>query len=245
MRISKKGLDLIKKWEGCRLTAYEDSTGVWTIGWGTTNSDIALTNTYLTEGVKISQKTADEWLERSVNSKYAPRVESYHHIYNFNQNQFDALVSFCYNIGSINQLTANGTRSIEEIASHMTEYVHAGGKVLQGLVNRRNDEVALFNKPVDKHRTKTIRELANEVIQGKYGNGEERKKALGELYDEVQEEVNKILKPMYTVTYKVKAGDTLTHIAKRYNTTIQKIAQDNNIKDVNKIYIGQELKIIC
>ncbi len=245
MMVSKKGLDLIKKWEGCRLTAYEDSVGVWTIGWGTTNSDIAITNTNIREGLKISQQEADEWLEMSVNTKYAPRVEKFNSIYHFNQNQFDALVSFCYNIGSINQLTANGTRSIEEIASHMTAYVHAGGKVLQGLVNRRNDEVALFNTPVDKHRTKTVRELANEVILGKHGNGEERKKALGELYDDVQEEVNKILKPICTVIYTVKAGDTLTHIAKKYNTTIQKIAQDNNIKDVNKIYVGQVLKILC
>lgn len=245
MRVSKKGLDLIKKWEGCRLTAYQDSVGVWTIGWGTTNADINITGTRIKEGLKISQQTADKWLEMSVNTKYSPRVEKFNSIYNFNQNQFDALVSFCYNIGSINQLTANGTRSIEEIASHMTEYVHAGGKVLQGLVNRRNDEVALFNTPVDKHRTKTVRELANEVILGKYGNGEERKKALGELYDEVQEEVNKILKPICTVIYTVKAGDTLTHIANKYNTTIQRIAYYNNIKDVNKIYVGQELKIIC
>ena len=245
MRISKNGLDLIKKWEGCRLTAYEDSVGVWTIGWGTTNSDFAITHTTIREGLKISQKTADEWLERSVNSKYAPRVEKFNSIYHFNQNQFDALVSFCYNIGSINQLTGDGTRSIEEIASHITAYVYAGGKVLQGLVNRRNDEVALFNKPIDPHRTKTVRELANEVILGKHGNGEERKKALGELYDDVQEEVNKILKPICTITYTVKAGDTLTHIAKKYNTTIEKIAEDNNIKDINKIYAGQELKILC
>lgn len=243
MMVSRKGLDLIKKWEGCRLTAYEDAVGVWTIGWGTTNSDSAITNTNITEGLRVSQKTADEWLEISVNSKYAPRVEAYNHIYNFNQNQFDALVSFCYNIGSIHQLTANGTRSIEEIASHMTEYVHAGGKVLQGLVNRRNDEVALFNEPV--MTTISISKLANDVISGKYGNGAERKKLLGSLYDEVQEEVNKILNKSNVITYTVQAGDTLTHIAKRYNTTIQKIANDNNIKDVNKIYIGQELKIIC
>ena len=140
MNVSQKGLDIIKKWEGCRLTAYQDSVGVWTIGWGTTNSDMSITGTEIKKGLKISQATADEWLEKSVNKKYAPKVNKYGK-YNFNQNQFDALVSFCYNIGSIDQLTANGTRSIEEISNHIPAYNKAGGKVLQGLVNRRKDEL--------------------------------------------------------------------------------------------------------
>ena len=145
MNVSQKGLDIIKKWEGCRLTAYQDSVGVWTIGWGTTNSDMSITGTEIKKGLKISQATADEWLEKSVNKKYAPKVNKYGK-YNFNQNQFDALVSFCYNIGSIDQLTANWTRSIEEISNHIPAYNKAGGKVLQGLVNRRKDEKALFDK---------------------------------------------------------------------------------------------------
>lgn len=91
--------------------------------------------------------------------------------------------------------------------------------------------------------TKSIVDLANEVIAGKYGNGDERKKALGSLYDEVQAEVNKILAGNKEVTYTVKAGDTLSEIAKKYNTTYQELARKNNISDPNKIYVGQVIKI--
>ena len=95
----------------------------------------------------ISQATADSWLEKSVNTKYAPRVSKYNHIYHFNQNQFDALVSFAYNIGSIDGLTAYGSKSISQISSSITQYVKAGGQVLRGLVNSRNAEKALFDSP--------------------------------------------------------------------------------------------------
>ena len=93
--------------------------------------------------------------------------------------------------------------------------------------------------------TKSIVDLANEVIAGKYGDGEERKKALGSLYDEVQAKVNEIKKVKKEVgrTYTVKKGDTLSAIAKKYNTTSQAIAQKNNISNINKIYVGQVLKI--
>ena len=87
MNISENGLNLIKSFEGCRLTAYKDSVGVWTIGWGTTNADKSITNTNIKQGVVISQATADNWLEKSVNKKYAPLVEKYNSKYNFNQNQ--------------------------------------------------------------------------------------------------------------------------------------------------------------
>ena len=61
MKISDKGLNLIKKFEGCRLTAYQDAVGVWTIGYGTTNADKAITGTTSCQGLKISQATADDW----------------------------------------------------------------------------------------------------------------------------------------------------------------------------------------
>ena len=57
--------------------------------------------------------------------------------YNWNQNEFDALVSFAYNIGSIDGLTASGSRSKEEIADKIQAYNKAGGKVLSGLIRRR------------------------------------------------------------------------------------------------------------
>ena len=93
---------------------------------------------------------------------------------------------------------------------------------------------------------KSVEEVAKEVIEGKWGNGEERKTKLREAgysYTEVQNKVNELMnKPTYK-TYTVKAGDTLGGIAKKYGTTYQKIAKDNNIKDPNKIYVGQKLVI--
>lgn len=93
---------------------------------------------------------------------------------------------------------------------------------------------------------KTIDELAKEVIAAKWGNGEERIKRLTEAgYDAsaVQKRVNELLEYIKEKTYTVKAGDTLSAIAKRYGTTYQKIAADNGIKNPNKIYVGQVLKI--
>lgn len=147
MQISNNGLNLIKKWEGCRLTAYQDVVGVWTIGYGTTNSDISITGVEIKRGLQISLATANEWFEKSINKKYIPKVEKYQSRYNFNQNQIDALTSFAYNIGSIDQLTANGTRTIRQIEEHIQAYCNAGGKRLQGLYNRRTEELELFKKP--------------------------------------------------------------------------------------------------
>lgn len=149
MKISDNGLNLIKRFEGCRLTAYQDAVGVWTIGYGTTTADKAVTGTVICQGLKISQATADEWLRQSVDKKYGPKVDKYSK-YEWNQNEFDALVSFAYNIGSIDGLTASGSRSKEEIADKILAYNKAGGKVLSGLTRRRHDERALFITPVQK-----------------------------------------------------------------------------------------------
>ncbi len=149
-KISTNGLNLIKQFEGCRLTAYQDSVGVWTIGYGTTNADKALTGITIKKGVKITQKQATEFLKNSVNKKYAPKVAKYNKVYNFNQNQFDALVSFAYNIGSIDGLTQKGTRSIKQISAKILAYNKAGGKELAGLTRRRKAEKKLFDTKVSK-----------------------------------------------------------------------------------------------
>lgn len=237
MKISQKGLDLIKKWEGCYLKAYKDPVGIWTIGYGTTNSDRAITGTEIKQGLCISQETANKWLEDSVNRKYVPKVEKYQSKYNFNQNQFDALVSFAYNIGSIDQLTANGTRSIAEIASHICAYCNAGGKRLQGLVNRRNDELALFNTACESK--KSIEEIAREVIADKWGTGEDRKNRLtnaGYNYEEVRAMVNYILGGS---NYYKMCSDKYNSLVDALNsigvdssfTNRKKIAQKNNVRD--------------
>lgn len=149
MKISEKGLKLIKEFEGCKLSAYQDSVGVWTIGYGTTNADKAITGTTICKGLRISQDTADVWLWKSVNNKYGPKVDKYSK-YEWNQNEFDALTSFAYNIGSIDQLTATGSRTKEQIAKKILEYNKAGGKVLAGLTRRRQAEHNLFITPVTK-----------------------------------------------------------------------------------------------
>lgn len=142
---SKKAVNLIKQFEGCRLTAYQDSVGVWTIGYGTTNADKSITNLTIKKGTKITQSQAELFLLKSLNSKYAAKVNKYFCKYKWTQNQFDALISFVYNIGSIDQLTANGTRSIAQISAKILAYDKAGGRTLAGLTRRRKAEKRLFD----------------------------------------------------------------------------------------------------
>ena len=145
-KASKNAVALIKKFEGCSLKAYQDSVGVWTIGYGTTNADREITGITIKAGTMITQKQAESFLLKSLNKKYVAKVNKYYAKYKFNQNQFDALVSFAYNIGSIDQLTAKGTRSIKAISDKILAYDRAGGKPLAGLTRRRRAEKALFDK---------------------------------------------------------------------------------------------------
>ena len=117
--ISKAGINLIKEFEGCYLTAYQDCVGVWTIGYGTTNADKSITGTSIYKGLKISQATADEWLRLAINKKYGPNVDKFDHIYHWTQHEFDALCSFAYNIGSIDELVSKGNLPKYKIPSVM------------------------------------------------------------------------------------------------------------------------------
>lgn len=78
--------------------------------------------------------------------RFETKVMKYNDCYNFTQNEFDALVSFAYNVGNIDQLTAKGTRTRKEIADAMLLYIKSGGNVLNGLRKRRNKERELFLK---------------------------------------------------------------------------------------------------
>lgn len=92
-------------------------------------------------------------------------------------------------------------------------------------------------------KTPDIDTLARDVILGKFGNGEQRKKALGDLYEIVQKRVNEILAETKEAVYIVKKGDNLTKIAKKYGTTVQKLKKINNLENANLIYPGQKIKL--
>ena len=140
--ISAAGIALIKRFEGCRLTAYKCSAGVWTIGYGHTSG--------VHSGQVITQAQADallrkdlEKFERYVNSTaYVPITAQ------LNENQFAALVSFAFNCGQGNLKRLCAGRNTAQIAAAMPQYCKAAGRKLPGLVQRRAAEVALFNTPV-------------------------------------------------------------------------------------------------
>ena len=142
MKTSQRGINLIKKYEGCRLTAYKPvaTEKYWTIGYGHYGPDVAA-------GAVISQMQADLYLMLDL-EKFEKKVSKYSK-YNWTQNEFDALVSFAYNIGSIDQLTDNGKRTKQQIAAKIPAYNKAGGKVLAGLTKRRKEEQALFTEGLE------------------------------------------------------------------------------------------------
>ena len=150
LKTGQAGLDLIKQFEGCRLTAYKCPAGVWTIGYGHTSG--------VASGQTITQAQADKMLVEDVD-RFEKNVNKYYDKYRWNQNEFDALVSFAFNLGSIDQLTAGGTRNREVIAQKMLQYNKAGGKVLAGLTRRRKAERELFLKSCDVATIKAAEEL--------------------------------------------------------------------------------------
>lgn len=139
MKIDEKGIDIIKSFEGCKLTAYKCPAGVLTIGYGHTGADVK-------EGQKITQKKADALLVKDV-GRFEKMVNAYKKKYKWTQNEFNALVSFAFNIGNIDQLTKHGKRNKGQIADAILLYNKAGGKVLSGLVKRRKAEHDLFCTP--------------------------------------------------------------------------------------------------
>ncbi len=143
MRLSDKGLDLIKSFEGLRLKPYKavPTEKYYTIGYGHYGADVK-------KDMTITQKQAEQLLRMDC-KRFVTHVNAYVKKYEkqgvkINQNQFDALVSFAYNIGSLDQLTAKGTRSLQSIADKMLLYNKSGGRVLAGLTKRREKERALF-----------------------------------------------------------------------------------------------------
>ena len=145
MNIGKKGLALIKEFEGCKLKAYQCPAGVWTIGIGSTHygdgTPVTKNRTLPTEKAAIALLAATiGQYEKAVN---AMTVE-------LTQNEFDALVCLCYNIGAGNFLKSTLVKMLKagddkaEIAKQFLRWDKAGGKQLAGLTRRRNAEAELF-----------------------------------------------------------------------------------------------------
>lgn len=147
MKISNTGINLICGFEGLRLKAYDDGVGVWTIGYGTT----------VINGVKV--KKGDTCTIEQAKSYMAQDLKKFESAVNtavkvpLNQNQFDALVSLTYNIGTgafkdSTLLKKLNAKDYKGAAAQFDRWNKGGGKVMQGLVNRRAKERNLFEKGV-------------------------------------------------------------------------------------------------
>jgi lysozyme len=140
MKTSDKGKSLIKNFEGLRLNAYQDSTGVWTIGYGHTGKDVYA-------GLTITKEHAEILLGQDISIHESPvqnmGVE-------LSQNQFDALVSFVFNVG-VNAFRAStlykkvlANPNDATIANEFRKWIYAGNTKLPGLVSRREKEAEMY-----------------------------------------------------------------------------------------------------
>lgn len=139
MNISNEGLDLIRAHEGCRFSAYQDSVGVWTIGYGHTRG--------VKEGDTCTQAQADEWLKLDV--LVAEQCVMQAVTVPLTQGEFDALVSFTFNLGcralkNSTLLKMLNDSNYDGAAAEFSKWNHAGGVVLAGLTARREAERQRF-----------------------------------------------------------------------------------------------------
>lgn len=140
MSVTKETVDFVKQFEGYKPYIYLDPVGVPTAGYGTTKG---LTISMV--GNPITQAQAEQWLREDL-EKFEKKVMKYDPIYHWTYNEKISLISFAYNIGSIDGLTNKGTRSKKEITDAMLNYNKAKGKELKGLTRRRQAERELFLK---------------------------------------------------------------------------------------------------
>ena len=139
MKIGNKGLEMIKHFEGLELNAYQCAAGVWTIGYGHTKG--------VQQGMVISEDTANEMLVEEL-KEYENYINTLVKV-ELNQNQFDAMVSWVYNLGSSNLqastlLKVLNAGDYEGVPAQIMRWNKAGGKVLEGLTRRRQAEADLF-----------------------------------------------------------------------------------------------------
>lgn len=148
MQISQNGLNLIEHFEGLRLASYQDSVGVWTIGYGTTCYP---SGQPVRKGETCTVEQANSFIAHDV-AKFAAGVTNLVKV-PVNQNQFDALVSFSYNLGlgalgGSTLLKKLNAKDYVGASNEFTKWNKAGGKVLDGLTLRRQSEHNLFIQKV-------------------------------------------------------------------------------------------------
>ena len=139
LQLSKTGIELLKHFEGCELKAYQDSVGVWTIGYGHTKG--------IYEGLEITQSEAEKMLqdelpeyEGYITDKVVPMLQ---------QHEYDALVCWVYNLGPTNLSSSTLLKRLNagefnDVPFQMKRWDKAGGQPLLGLTRRRNAEALLF-----------------------------------------------------------------------------------------------------
>ena len=140
MKLGERGTEILKYFEGCKLTAYQDSVGVWTIGYGHTKG--------VYNGMTITQEEAEQMLLTEL-EEYEGYIEDMVTV-PLTQNQFDALVVWIYNLGPTNFKNSTLLKELNAgnynaAGQEITRWNKAGGKVLAGLVKRREAEAELFN----------------------------------------------------------------------------------------------------
>ena len=149
MKTSNKGIDIIKEFEGCRLKAYKDAVGIPTIGYGHTKG--------VKMGDTITQAQAEKLLKDDL-AAYEKKVDKYNDTYHFNQNQFDALVSFTMNhnehfwieykssaMKDIRNYVINKKYSKKKTKRIFCQYCYSDGRYSSGLKKRRKREATIFN----------------------------------------------------------------------------------------------------
>jgi len=139
MYISEEGVALIKKFEGCELTSYKDSVGVWTIGYGHTKG--------IKRGMLITQVEATQMLEDEL-VEYCDYISDMVKV-DLQQNEFDALVAWVYNLGPTNLASSTLLKELNAgnyslVPHEIKRWNKAGGQVLTGLIRRREAEALLF-----------------------------------------------------------------------------------------------------
>ena len=214
MSLSQAGLNLIKSHEGLRTTAYQDPVGVWTIGYGHTGT--------AKPGQKITEAQAEQLLRQDVG--WAQDAVRKNVKVPLTQGQFDALVSFTFNLGAgaLGRSTLLKKLNAGDYAGAQAEFgkfVHAGGRVLPGLVRRRNEEAQMFGNQRPQGGSAPAPQPSTPPAPAP-GTGP----AAG--------------------SYTVRSGDTLSGIAARHGVSLSALTAANpQIRNPNLIHPGQKINI--